>query len=161
MPAAWRLFCQDRILRRGLDAAARLHREGALQAQALAAWRQRAAACRQLDLPAQHPTMRAAAELRRRRVLRACLGAWRRHVQEEVLPRMAAVQVRLLELMMGSQRQALQAWKEYVQHRRERRVLKVGWAGGRRRDPCVGWASQMAAGLAASAFITLPVPRPT
>lgn len=85
---SWRLFCQDRVLRRGLDAAAGMHRQSALLAQAFDSWRQRTAACRQLELPPQHPLMQAAAELQRRRLLSSHLGAWRRHYLEDVLPRM-------------------------------------------------------------------------
>lgn len=85
---AWRLYCQDRVLRRGLDAAAGLHRETTLLAQAFSAWRSHAAACQQVELPPHHPLVLAGAELQRRRLLRACLGAWRQHMQEAVLPRM-------------------------------------------------------------------------
>lgn len=122
---AWRIACQEAVLRRGLDAAARLHRQSALQQQAFLAWRQRAAECRQVDLPPQHPAMQAAAAMQRRRLLRGCLAAWRDYMQSAVLPRQAALQLRLLEQMMGSQRLAFVAWQQYCVHRRERRLAKV------------------------------------
>lgn len=128
---AWRLACQEAVLRRGLDAAAHLHRQNALQQQAFWAWRQRVADCSQVDLPPQHPTMQAAAALQRRRLLRGCLGAWRDYMHSCVLPRQAALQLRLLEQMMGSQRLAFVAWQQYCAHRQERRLAKVrsriGW----------------------------------
>lgn len=126
---AWRLACQEAVLRRGLDAAACLHRASALQQQAFWAWRQRAADCRQVELPPQHPTMQAAAAMQRRRLLRSCLRAWREYMQASVLPRQAALQLRLLEQMMGSQRLAFVAWQDYCAHRRERRAAKVRFGG--------------------------------
>lgn len=130
---AWRLGCHECVLRRGLDSAAEVHRQAALQRQVFGAWRERVAACAQVDLPEGHAALRAAATLQRRRRLRSYFTAWRQHITECVLPRQAAVQLRLLEQFMGSQRRALTAWQQYLQHRREVRMLKArascGWAG--------------------------------
>ncbi|PSC71599.1 hypothetical protein C2E20_5054 [Micractinium conductrix] len=122
---AWRLGCHECVLRRGLDSAAEVHRQAALQRQVFGAWRERVAACAQVDLPEGHAALRAAATLQRRRRLRSYFTAWRQHITECVLPRQAAVQLRLLEQFMGSQRRALTAWQQYLQHRREVRMLKA------------------------------------
>lgn len=125
----WRRWRQDCVLRRGLDAAACLHRHSVLLRQCFDAWAQRVQACRQVDLPPQHPLALAAAQQQRRRVLRSFLAAWRGHLSDHVLPRMAQVQMRLLERFMGSQRRAFSAWQQYLQQRREGQSLKVGRVG--------------------------------
>jgi hypothetical protein len=122
----WRVWRQDCVLRRGLDAAACLHRQSALLQQCFEAWAQRAEACRQMELPPQNPLVQAAAQQQRRRVLRTFFAAWRRHLSEHVLPRMAQVQMLMLESFMGSQRRAFSAWQQYLQQRREGHLLKVG-----------------------------------
>jgi hypothetical protein len=122
----WRVWRQDCVLRRGLDAAACLHRQSALLQQCFEAWAQRAEACRQMELPPQNPLVQAAAQQQRRRVLRTFFAAWRRHLSEHVLPRMAQVQMLMLESYMGSQRRAFSAWQQYLQQRREGHLLKVG-----------------------------------
>lgn len=122
---AWQAYCQGCVLGRGLDAAAGMQRQSALLRQCFAAWLRRTAACRQVELPARHPAVRAGAQLQRHRLLRSFFGSWRGHMREHVLPRLAAVQVRLLERWMGSQRRALLAWQDYLQHRRHTRLLKV------------------------------------
>lgn len=138
---AWRAYCQECVVRRGLEAAAGLHRECALLRRCLGAWRTAVATHRQVDLPAEHPAMRGAARLQRARLLRTFFCAWRVHLADTVLPRLAAVQVRVLEHFMGSQRRAFAAWQHYVQQRREARVLQASWQGpagqpARAKPPC-------------------------
>ena len=63
---AWRQHAQDASLERTLDMAGSLvHAAGTLR-RGFAAWRQHAAAARQVDLPLDHPVFRRALELRAR-----------------------------------------------------------------------------------------------
>jgi hypothetical protein len=122
----WRAYCLDCVLHRGLCAAADMHRDSALQRSCLAAWSQHTAACCQVELPAQHCIMQAAAVLQRRRLLGSCFGAWRWYMQAAVLPRMAQVEVLLLQSYMATQRQGLTAWQQYMVQRRSTCMLQVG-----------------------------------
>lgn len=122
---AWKLYCQDCIIQRGQQAAAELHRHNALVRKFFAAWQRKAAAMQQVEWPDSHPALRVAAQMQRRHLLRSCLSAWRQHISEVVLPRLAAVQLRVLEHFMGSQRRAFAAWQQYLQQRREGRLLKA------------------------------------
>ncbi len=67
--AAWKQRCQEARLCQALEVAAQLHRQAAVLRCILRSWRAHAASLRQVDLPADHPTMVKAARLRRARLL--------------------------------------------------------------------------------------------